>query len=63
MKDKIVKTIKKDGESENEVLAIGYQNEMLIGFLSGTECESASEILGEVTAYIELKDLEQIFLQ
>lgn len=51
-----------DKEPDTEVLALGYQDEMLIGYVSQNEdgdwfCESEDSIIEEVTHYILLKDL------
>lgn len=49
-----------------EVLAIGYQNEMLLGWIyrneddDGWYCENDSEFLTGVTHYIDLKDLRKL---
>ncbi len=46
-------------EPEGEVLAIGYQNEMLIGYVSyhddglGWCCESSDELVTEVTHWMK----------
>ena len=36
-------------EPEQEVIALGYQDEMIIGYIGGGECESEGTILEEVT--------------
>lgn len=46
---------------ETKVLALGFQNEMVVGYLSfsrsGVKCEGEDALLEEVTAYITTKDL------
>lgn len=37
------------GEPQREVIALGYQSEMLIGYISGTVCESDGQCLYDVT--------------
>jgi hypothetical protein len=49
-------------DPKGEVLAIGYQDEMLIGYCTegdqgGWTCESDNKILHDVTHWIDLKDL------
>jgi hypothetical protein len=54
-----------DQEPDNEVLAIGYQGEMLIGYVGKDEsgewtCESNDTVLEEVTHWIDLKTLKAL---
>lgn len=54
-------------EPDKEVLAIGYQNEMLLGWLAKDEggdweCESDGELLTEVLAFVPAEEVRQYFL-
>lgn len=49
----------KDKEPDSEVIAIGYQNEMIIGYVSKLEdgdfcCESDGAFLSDVTHWMPL---------
>lgn len=54
-----------DCEPECEVIALGYQSEMLMGYIYGNTCESGDAILEEVTHWKPLpftpKQLKNIF--
>lgn len=59
---------KKTKEPGGEVLAIGNQDECIVGYLSKLEsgdweCESDGESLGEVTAFIPIKDVVASYMQ
>lgn len=69
----VVKSIEKDGEPHDEVLAIGYQGEVLIGYVgpdtdgenreieeNGYICENEGTILTDVTHYILVSDIVKI---
>ncbi len=50
----------KDQQPEGEVLAIGYQHEMIIGYVSedGSSwiCENDNEVLGDVSHWMPLPE-------
>lgn len=52
-------------EPNKEVIALGYQDEMLIGWISGNTCESDGEVLEEVTHWrpkpFSINERRQVF--
>lgn len=54
----------KDNIPEKQVIAIGYQNECLVGYIHETEggdfeCEDDSQLLEDVTHFIEIPKVNQ----
>lgn len=64
MKNKLWIKLTEETEPEKEVLAIGYQKECLIGYISNEDgdwfCVNDNEFLEEVTHYINLEELRKL---
>jgi hypothetical protein len=50
----------KENEPDKEVLAIGRNGEVLVGYISGDTCEADGVVLEDVDFFITVSDLKKL---